>query len=77
MELASVAVDSTVTCSVSPRPGMPDESSPKGRGHDRLQSTFEDVFTASSLHVDWFVVAGNHDHRGDVRALWAKTLQTN
>lgn len=33
----------------------------------RLKSTFEDVYTAKSLQVDWWMVAGNHDHGGDIQ----------
>ena len=32
------------------------------------QDTFESVFTAKSLNIPWYVLAGNHDHAGDVRA---------
>ncbi|CAL8269693.1 tartrate-resistant acid phosphatase type 5a [Gadus morhua] len=34
----------------------------------RFNDTFESVFTAKSLNIPWYVLAGNHDHAGDVRA---------
>jgi acid phosphatase len=32
------------------------------------RSSFEDIYTAHSLNVDWYVVLGNHDYRGNPEA---------
>ncbi|XP_016374014.1 tartrate-resistant acid phosphatase type 5-like [Sinocyclocheilus rhinocerous] len=34
----------------------------------RFQVTFEDVYTQDSLNIPWYVIAGNHDHAGNVLA---------
>ncbi len=37
--------------------------------HDPLwQSSYEDIYSAHSLNLDWYVVLGNHDYRGNVQA---------
>jgi tartrate-resistant acid phosphatase type 5 len=32
------------------------------------RASFEDIYTAHALQVDWYVVLGNHDYRGNPRA---------
>ncbi|XP_030592994.1 tartrate-resistant acid phosphatase type 5a isoform X1 [Archocentrus centrarchus] len=34
----------------------------------RFQETFESVYTEKSLQIPWYVIAGNHDHAGNVKA---------
>jgi len=45
-----------------------------GNDHStRFKSTFSDVYTAASLQSRWYIVAGNHDHYGNVTAEVAHT----
>ncbi|RUS85020.1 hypothetical protein EGW08_007204 [Elysia chlorotica] len=34
----------------------------------RFNATFEAVYTAKSLNIPWYIIAGNHDHHGNVTA---------
>jgi tartrate-resistant acid phosphatase type 5 len=35
---------------------------------ERFKESFEDVYSAASLQVPWFVIAGNRDHKGNIAA---------
>ncbi len=35
---------------------------------EHWQKSFEDVYTADALQIPWYVILGNHDHRGNVQA---------
>ncbi|XP_037546455.1 tartrate-resistant acid phosphatase type 5a [Nematolebias whitei] len=43
----------------------------------RFQETFESVYTTKPLQVPWYVLAGNHDHAGNVKAQIEYTLKSD
>ncbi|XP_013877116.1 tartrate-resistant acid phosphatase type 5a [Austrofundulus limnaeus] len=43
----------------------------------RFQETFEAVYTSKSLRVPWYVIAGNHDHAGNVKAQIEYTMKSD
>ena len=63
------------TCSVPNARPLTRHARTLARPNSRFQHTFEDVFTAKSLQADKFfrVLAGNHDHKGNITAQIART----
>ena len=53
------------------------ETGVDGTGDRLWMTSFEDVYTANSLQVPWYVVAGNHDYAGNVDAQIAYSQQSD
>ncbi|OQR76393.1 tartrate-resistant acid phosphatase type 5-like [Tropilaelaps mercedesae] len=46
-------------------------------GDRRFQRTFEEIYNEGSMRIPWYVIAGNHDHDGNVSAQIAYSKISN
>ena len=46
---------------------------PTDENDARFNQTFDTVYTGDNLQTPWYVIAGNHDHEGNVTAQIAYT----